>query len=200
MSIREAKHRFCESCRCRLCFAVILGQWIFDIGKTTAPGKWQIFGTITFRPRPDMWRKGFPSSLETSSGFAHRLFDRFIVFLELELHTTVDYVSADQLGFIGGKFHLHFLLSAAGLDRFPFVRIEHWLRSRAGWSRILPVKHGAERYLSRFIGSNPEGTNWVVRVGETKTPAGPPPIVGRRLVVRSAELARSFFRSQRKRR
>jgi len=184
-------------CRCERCRSNAYGQWLYDVGKATAAGKWGVFGTSTFRPRNDVWRKGFPSSKGTSPAFAHRLFAALIGFLEAELCTRVDYFVADQLGFVGGKFHQHFLLSALGLDSYPRQNISSWLFTRAGFSRVLPAKHGAERYVGRFVAANPEAANWDLRIGDTTAAVGER-MVGKRPVVLSADVTRNHFYSRRR--
>src|ERR1700693_511620 len=117
----------------------------------TAAGRWQLFGTATFRPQPDVWRAGFPWSKNTNPHFAHRLFNQLVIFIESQLQTTMNFICADQLGFLGGKFHQHFLLSAAGLDRYPIANISNWMFQRSGFNRVVPARYGAERYVGRFI-------------------------------------------------
>ncbi len=187
-----------ETCKCRPCQSNIYGQWIYDVGKTTAAGKWQLLVTSTFRPRLDVWRAGFPASTGTSSHFAHRLFAGLVGFVETELSTAVDYFCADQLGFVGGKFHQHFVLSAQGLDRYPRQQISAWLFKRAGFCRVLPVRYGAERYVGRFIASNHDAAYWDFRIGNAAA-SGELKVVGRQQVARSAELSRDHFYSTHRR-
>jgi hypothetical protein len=187
--MKESHHQFCT---CRWCRVNHYGKWIYNLGKMTPAGRWQVFGTITFRPTIAVWGAGFPWSKNTNPDFAHRLFQRLILFIENGIQSRVDFVCADQLGFISGKFHQHFLLSASGLERYPRQLISNWLLSRAGFSPVFPARRGAERYIGRFIAENPESAHWDFRIGNTAV-ATEPQVVGRQQVAPSAELSRSHF-------
>ena len=132
--------------------------------------------------------------------FAHHLFDRFISHLESELLSRVDYVVADQLGSINGRFHQHAILSAHGLDRYPRTEIWSWLKERAGWSRILPFEQGAAFYISRYIGRDANRCDWYPRVGEEPSALQSSAEIGRFNIVHSADLPRNFFKQSYKER
>src|SRR3989442_8790578 len=104
-----------EACSCWRCHADCLGRWIDALGSKTSAGKWQVFGTITYSTKSYPWCRGFPVMAgRPKADFAHHLFDRFISHLESELLSPVDYVVADQLGSINGRFHQHAILAALG--------------------------------------------------------------------------------------
>jgi hypothetical protein len=110
-----------ELCRCNRCLATFMGRWIDGLAKQTSSGRWQLFGTVTFRTPNYPWQKGFPvgGSYKPSPNFVHRTYDQLIRYLEGRIHSPVDYVVADQLGAVNGRLHRHFILAAPGLDKFP---------------------------------------------------------------------------------
>jgi hypothetical protein len=189
-----------EGCRCWKCYADQMGRWIDALGAKTGPGGWQVFATITYSTKSFPWCRGFPILAgRPKADFAHHLFDRLVVLLERELQSRVDYVVADQLGAINGRFHQHAILAAPGLDKYPRKEIWQWLKERAGWSRILPFQQGAAFYISRYIGRDAHLCDWFPRVGEEK-PAARKPEIGKRNVVLSADVPRVYFKQSYKER
>jgi hypothetical protein len=175
-------------------YADHLGRWIDSLGSETAPGRWQVFATITYSTKSYPWCRGFPVMAgRPKADFAHHLFDRFVSHLEHELCSRVDYVVADQLGSINGRFHQHAILAASGLDTYPRTEIWKWLKASAGWSRILPFEQGAAHYISRYIGRDANRCDWYPRVGEEELHAYTAEI-GRTSVVKSADLPRECFK------
>jgi hypothetical protein len=184
-----------ESCSCWKCFAAHLGQWIDGLGSQTVAGRWQTFATITYSTKSYPWQRGFPTLAgRPKADFAHHLFDRLISHLESQLGSRVDYVVADQLGSINGRFHQHAILSGVGLDAYPRKEIWKWLKERAGWSRILPFLRGASDYISRYIGRDANRCDWFPRVGEEPQSIAVPADIGRVIVVQSANLPRGRFK------
>jgi len=191
MQMNEEVHL--EGCSCWKCHADQLGRWIDALGSETAPGHWQIFVTITYATKSYPWCRGFPVLPgRPKADFAHHLFDRFVSHLESELSSRVDYVVADQLGSINGRFHQHAILAALGLDTYPRTEIWRWLKVRAGWSRILPFEQGAAYYISRYIGRDANRCEWFPRIGEDLIAT--PPEVGRVIVAHSADLLRECLK------
>jgi hypothetical protein len=186
-----------QDCRCGKCYAKVMGHWIDSLGAVTGPGHWQLFATITYSTVSPPWSRGFPiATPKPKPDFAHHLFDRFVLHLEAELLSRVDYVVADQFGAINGRFHEHAILASPGLDNYSRRKIWQWLREKAGWNRILPFMHGASYYISRYIGRDANRCEWEVRVGQPwkSLPKAP---VGRVVVVESAAMARRFFKNSR---
>ena|SRR5258708_3523417 len=190
-----------ETCSCWKCQAHSLGRWIDALGPKTSPGNWQVFATITYSTKSYPWCRGFPVLPgRPKADFAHHLFDRFVSHIQNELCSRVDYVVADQLGSINGRFHQHAILAALGLDTYPRTEIWKWLKTRAGWSRILPFEQGAAYYISRYIGRDANRCDWYPRVGEEELRAHITAEVGRLSVVKSANLPREFFKQSYKER
>lgn len=184
-----------EGCRCWKCYADQLGRWIDELGSETAPGRWQVFATITYSTKSYPWCRGFPVLPgRPKADFAHHLIDRFVLHLESELRSRVDYVVADQLGSINGRFHQHAILAALGLDTYPRTEIWKWLKAQAGWSRILPFEQGAAYYISRYIGRDANRCDWYPRVGEEPLAAPGSALIGRVTVVPSADLPKIYFK------
>jgi hypothetical protein len=184
-----------EGCSCWKCQADHLGRWIDALGSETGPGRWQVFATITYSTKSYPWCRGFPVLPgRPKADFAHHLFDRFVSHLESELCSRVDYVVADQLGSINGRFHQHAILAAPGLDTYPRTEIWRWLKERAGWSRILPFERGAAFYISRYIGRDANRCDWYPRVGEEQPSMQKQAEIGRVNIVHSADLPREFFK------
>ena len=178
-----------------MCYSCHLGRWIDDLGSQTGPGKWQIFATITYATKPYPWCRGFPLiSGRPNAAFAHRLFDRLITHLEQELLSRLDYVVADQLGSVHGRFHQHAILAGIGLDLYPRKEMWTWLKERAGWSRILAFEQGAAYYISRYVGRDANRCEWFLRVGDPQKELHVSPNVGKLTLVKSAELPRHFFK------
>ena len=157
-----------EGCRCWRCLSHQLGCWVDQLGAATAPGEWQVFATITYRTKEYPWQRGFPrdGTGRPKADFAHHLFDRLVSHLEHELSSRLDYVVADQLGSIHGRFHQHAILAADGLRDYPRKQIWEWLQERAGWSRVLPFEKGAAYYISRYVGRDINRCDWTLRIGE----------------------------------
>ena len=132
--------------------------------------------------------------------FAHHLFARLVVHLESELRARVDYVVADQLGSINGRFHQHAILAGHDLDKYPRTEIWRWLKERAGWSRILPFRQGAAFYISRYIGRDANRCDWFPRIGEDQAAAQSSPEIGKVIIVMSADLPRVCFKQSYKER
>src|SRR5207253_10021205 len=109
-----------------------------------------------------------------------------------ELRSRIDYVVADQLGSINGRFHQHAILAAMGLDRYPRKAIWAWLKERAGWSRVLSFEQGAAYYISRYIGRDANRCDWFPSVGGECTKALQS--VGKITLVKSADLPRHCFK------
>ncbi len=188
-------------CACWKCQADSLGRWIDALGSRTLPAKWQVFATITYSTKSYPWCRGFPILAgRPKADFAHHLFDRLVLHLERELPSRVDYVVADQLGSINGRFHQHAILAALGLDTYSRKEIWSWLKPRAGWSRILPFEHGAAYYISRYIGRDANRCDWYPRVGEQELRPQSTAQVGRLNIVKSADLPREFFKQSYKER
>lgn len=182
-------------CRCWKCLADHLGRWIDALGCQTCAGRWQVFATITYSTKSYPWQRGFPVMPgRPKADFAHHLFDRLILHLEQQLGTRVDYVVADQLGCINGRFHQHAVLSGVGLDAYPRRGIWKWLKERAGWSRILPFLEGASHYIARYIGRDANRCEWFPRVGEESTGIIRSADIGKITVARSIELPSKFFK------
>lgn len=107
-----------DGCRCWKCYADQMGRWIDALGADAASGRWQVFATITYATKEFPWCRGFPLMAgRPKADFAHHLFDRFVAHLESELQSRVDYIVADQLGSINGRFHQHAILAGLGLDK-----------------------------------------------------------------------------------
>lgn len=172
------------------------GRWLDVISRRTSVGTWILFITLTFRSNPYPWKRGFPSSGsgKPSPEFAHHVFNDLITHLEQVLGGRVDFVVADQLGSLNGRFHQHALLAAQGLDQYPRGKIAGWLNRRAGFARVLPFQKPATYYLGRYIGRGITETEWDLRVGEekeVKTLGGS--AVGRSVNAPSAELPKALF-------
>lgn len=190
-----------EGCCCWRCYADALGKWIDSLGASTSPGRWQVFVTITFSTKSYPWCRGFPVLPgRPKADFARHLFDRFVSHLESELCSRVDYVVADQLGSINGRFHQHAILAAPGLDAYPRTEIWKWLKAQAGWSRILPFEQGASFYISRYIGRDANRCEWDMRIGEEPLTTPNSRAIGRVEIVPSANLPRDFFKQSYKER
>jgi hypothetical protein len=111
-----------------------------------------------------------------------------------QLGSGVDYILCDQTGRRGGRFHQHALLAAVGLDEYPRLELEKWLRRKAGWSRALPFERGAAYYLGRYIGRNLDMAEWDLRIGAEKVSAkNDGPIPGGSVIAISAELPKGMF-------
>jgi hypothetical protein len=178
-----------------------MGRWIDTLGAQTAPGRWQVFATITYWTKSYPWCRGFPLMAgRPKADFAHHLFDRLVLRLESELLSRVDYVVADQLGSINGRFHQHAILAGLGLDKYPRTEIWQWLKDRAGYNRILPFEQGAAFYISRYIGRDAHRCEWFPRVGEDVLSTSAFAEVGKVTVVQSADMPRHYFKQSYKER
>jgi hypothetical protein len=189
--MRGQKHD--PACRCFRCYAAALGSWIDEIGALTTVGCWDVFATISYRTPNYPWGRGFPliGSGKPRPDFGQRLFDRFVGHLEAELGSRVEFVVADEYGAGNGRFHQHALLAANGLAAYSKREIEVWLKIRAGWSRVLPFREGAARYLAKYIGRRLETADWKVEVGNAvnRTPVE----IGRTVIAASASVPGEFF-------
>jgi len=184
-----------EGCLCWKCYADQLGRWIDAQGSQTSAGRWQVFATITYSTKSSPWQRGFPVlASRPKADFAHHLFDRFVLHLEDELGSRLDYVVADQLGSINGRLHQHAILSGVGLDTYSRKEIWKWLKGSAGWSRIVPFLRGASYYISRYIGRDANRCEWFPRIGEQPPAIDRSADIGRVNVVQSADLPRQFFK------
>lgn len=187
-------------CPCFLCLASVMGCWIDGLAGMTSIGRWQIFGTATFRTPDYPWKKGFPigGSYKPSPNFVHRTYHQLIQFLEGQLHSPIDYVVADQLGALNGRLHQHFILAAPGLDAFRREDIWNYLFKRAGFNRILPFDHGAAFYIGRYIGRSVADCDWDFRLASHPDVPPMPSKVGRMDIARSVEMPKGAFKNTRK--
>ena len=157
---------------------------------------WILFLTLTFRTMAYPWKRGFPGSGsgKPSPEFAHHVFAALIMYLEREIGEAIDFVVADQLGSLNGRFHQHALLAGKGLDEYPRHKIAGWLNRRAGFARVLPFQKPAAYYLARYIGSGITETEWGLRIGEEKAiEKRDGSVSGRSVIVASAELPKMLF-------
>lgn len=185
-----------SGCRCYRCLAVVLGRWIEILGLRTSAATWALFVTMTYRTIAYPWQRGFPNSGDgkPSPEFAHHVFADLVTYLEQVLGEGVDYVVADQLGSLNGRFHQHALLAGRGLAQYPRSRIAGWLNRRAGFARVLPFEKPAAYYLSRYIGRGLEQTEWDLRIGDEKVPAKKDgSIPGHHVIATSSELPKGVF-------
>lgn len=189
-----------EDCTCGSCLAHEYGKMIDELGARTSPGGWQKFGTTTFRTPNFPWSRGFPSncSFRPNAEFARNIFNKFILHLESVLGQRVDFFVADQLGTANGRLHQHFVMAAPGLDDCHPRAISAWLDENAGYNRILPFRHGAAFYISRFFARDAQ-CDWNFRVGESSRIEPVKKPVGRVDVARSVDLPSDFFHSNRRR-
>jgi hypothetical protein len=99
---------------------------------------WDWYATLTFRD----WVKSFR---------AHRLFEQFMRDLEKAAGIPIFWFRADEIGFHGGRFHIHALIgNVAHLRRLTWM--DHWDKL-AGIARIFPfnAKRGAASYCAKYI-------------------------------------------------
>jgi hypothetical protein len=195
-SLRPNPRLHNSGCSCWCCIAGVLGAWIDVLGLRTSAGAWILFVTMTYRTIAYPWNRGFPGSGsgKPSPEFAHHVFADLVTHLEQVLGERIDYVVADQLGSLNGRFHQHALLAGKGLDQYPRSRIAGWLNRRAGFARVLPFEQPAAYYLSRYIGRGLERTDWDLRIGDEKVPAkkdGSTP--GHSVIATSAEMPKGMF-------
>lgn len=181
------------ACSCWRCYAATLGAWLDDLGARTICGCWILFVTISYRTPNYPWGRGFPivGLGKPSSDFGHRLFDRFVEHLEGDLGCRVDFVVADDFGSLHGRYHQHALLAAIGLAGYSRREIEGWLKVNAGWSRVLPFRGRAARYLAKNIGRKLETADWRVEVGGPRTLTAAK--VGRTVIATSASVPGDLF-------
>jgi hypothetical protein len=189
-----------ELCRCHACLASFFGKWIDGIAGETLTGRWQTFGTVTFRTPNYPWQKGFPmgGSYKPSPHFVHRTYEQLIRFLESELKSPVDYVVADQLGAVNGRLHQHFILAAPGLDELPRNKVWNHLFERAGFNRILPFEQGAAYYIGRYIGRAVTDCEWDLRLASHPQLPPVPCITGKVDLVPSAEMPKEAYKNTKK--
>jgi hypothetical protein len=99
---------------------------------------WDWYVTLTFRD----WVKSFR---------AHRLFEHFVRELEKAAGIPIFWFRADEIGFHGGRFHIHALIgNVAHLRRLTWM--DRW-NKLAGIARILPFdsKRGAAYYCAKYV-------------------------------------------------
>jgi hypothetical protein len=128
-----------------------------------------------------------------TADFANHTFAFFTSQVETRLGARLDYVVADQYGRVNGRFHQHALLAGVGLERYPRREMAEWLRSHAGYSRIVPFEHGAAYYISRYIGRDIQHANWDLRIGEQKPAGNETSKHAGVVVVASVELPKALF-------
>ena len=175
----ETRWKHTAQCRCRMCYGTALGKLLEGLGAKTELGFWAVFLTMTLGSVP-------------TAGSGEYWFNALIDHLSAELGTRIEYVRADQRGELFGRFHVHALIAACGLDTYPLRRIEDWLRVRVGWSRALPFREGAGRYLARYIGRNLQTADWQIKIGND--PSKSPVEVGKKVIAESADVPSEFFR------
>jgi hypothetical protein len=182
-------------CRCWRCTAQAYGDCLDLLGGQTKSGKWQYFATITYVTHSYPWSRGFPTSGSgrPTADFANHTFAFFTSQVETRLGARLDYVVADQYGRVNGRFHQHALLAGVGLERYPRREMAEWLRSHAGYSRIVPFEHGAAYYISRYIGRDIQHANWDLRIGEQKPAGNETSKHAGVVVVASVELPKALF-------
>jgi len=181
-------------CSCVRCLTQVRGKFLDDLGSRTMHGRWDSFITISFRTETYPWCRGFPlSGSKPCPEYGHHFFRFFVTHLESELSSRVEFVVADQLGRVNGRYHLHALMAADGLEEYPRSEIEAWLRKRAGFSRVLPFKHGAAYYIGRFIGRGILDAEWSIDVGPENTTKDHETKLGKNVIVQSAALSHSSF-------
>jgi hypothetical protein len=179
---RRRKHR--AACACWLCYADRMGQFVDDLGRHTAAGRWLWFLTLTFRTPRFPWARGFPMEQpQPCPDFVRHYFDRMISWIEREVHSPVQYFVVHQFGEIGGRLHLHCGLSWPGLFEYRWKDLQNMLWEEAGFNRILPWERDAGFYIGRYIGRDAGRCHWDFRVGPE--PVSHPVSVGRVVVAES---------------
>ena len=178
-------------CPCRRCFARVLTSFIQRLGERTETGVWQCFATITYsRIEPEAHSSHPTYRARLSPTYAKRLVDNLVKHIGKSIGRRIDFFVADHFGSVNARFHQHLLLAALDLDRYPRQDLEAWLRPRAGWSRFLPYRPGAARYLANYIARHRE-SNWDFRVGGLAASL-PSPKTGTE-ILRTVDLPRSVF-------
>jgi hypothetical protein len=137
-------------------------------------------------------------SYRPSPHFVHRTFAQLVSHLENELHSSIDYVVADQLGALNGRLHQHFILAAPGLDQYPRTQIWNHLFKHAGFNRILPFERGAAFYIGKYIGRDVSECEWDVRFASSPSIPPMPRQVGNTEIVRSVEMPKEAFKNTQK--
>ena len=187
-----AKHE--KFCNCWKCTARLLGEWLDELGARTVSGHWDSFLTISYKMEDCPWMRGFPvKRWKPSTEYAGNFFNRFIRNFEDSLDERLDYCVANQYGNVNGRLHQHALLAGRGLDETLRTKMQLWLSTNAGSSRVLPFEAGASQYLSRFVGRSLPETEWDIRVGEQKMERVAKPERWGCDVVVSAEMPKSAF-------
>src|SRR5712692_6352697 len=93
--LRRRKHR--AACRCWLCYSDRMGAFVDRLGRRTVARRWLWFLTLTFRTPHFPWAKRFPiEQPEPCPDFVHHFFARMILWIEGQIHASVDYFAADQ--------------------------------------------------------------------------------------------------------
>jgi hypothetical protein len=188
-TLRRRKHRAC--CTCRLCYTDRMGEFIDDLGRRTAVGRWLWFVTLTFRTPHFPWMRGFPiEQPQPSPDFVHHFFAYMTKWIESQVQSRVEYFVADQFGEIGGRIHLHCGLSGPGLSEYRWKPLQEMLSKKAGYNRILPWEMDAGYYIGRYIGRDAEKCNWDWNVGTKTLPdSRDAPLVGRVVIAPSPDLS-----------
>ena len=181
---RRKKHS--ASCSCYLCFSDRMGEFIDNLGRRTAAGRWLWFLTLTFRTSAFPWTRGFPiEQPEPSPDFVHHFFSWMIAWIEREIHHRVEFFTADQYGELGGRIHLHCGLSWPGLFDYRWKDLQNMLYQRAGWNKILPWETDAGYYIGRYIGRDANRAHWDWNVRRSNAAVGPRLPIGRQVVAAS---------------
>ena len=184
-------------CRCWLCYADRMGEFIDSLGTRTAHGQWLWFLTLTFRTPDFPWARGFPMQQAAPfPDFVNHFFARMIAWIEGQIHARVEHFIVHQYGEVGGRLHLHCGLSWPGLFEYRWKDLQTMLWKEAGYCRILPWEKDAGFYIGRYIGRDAERSHWDFRVGSE--PARRPVEVGRQVIAVSAapdDSSREFRRT-----
>jgi hypothetical protein len=192
------RKRHGSRCSCWLCYADRMGAFVDGLGRKTAPGRWVLFLTLTFRTRSYPWGRGFPRSVMPHPEFVHHFFSFMIRWLEDHFAEHCEYFLVDQFGTAGGRLHQHVGLSAPALvgpagelvslmaehkKRLPeaLKPFQRMLFDRAGMNRILPWELDAGYYIGRYIGRDAGRCDWNWKVGVDPIKSIPP--IGRRVTV-----------------
>jgi hypothetical protein len=113
-------------------------QLVAGWGQFLSGFPWDWFLTLTFKD-------------EVGSFRAHRLFGFFVRDIEKAAGLPIFWFRADEIGFHGGRFHIHALIgNVAHLRRLTWT--DRW-NKLAGIARILPFdsKRGAAYYCAKYV-------------------------------------------------
>jgi hypothetical protein len=114
------------------------GQLSVAWGQFLSEFSWDWFVSLTFREDVKSFR-------------AHRLFGFFVRDLEQAARIPIFWFRADEIGPLGGRFHLHALVgNVAHMRRMSWV--DRWDKL-AGFGRILPFneRKGAAYYCAKYV-------------------------------------------------